>query len=127
MAPSCSRDNYLGLLLNYLCAESLVATVDDALEWFVSAVIGHVLLQPGLGGRALAEDLAALPVALELDRSLVTPPLPVTYGMNNLKLIFRYSYTVKLGHNEHGYSEQNFQSQITIHYINQPGYNEPKL
>ena len=85
MAPSCSRDNYLGLLLNYLCAESLVATVDDALEWFVSAVIGHVLLQPGLGGRALAEDLAALPVALELGRSLVAPPLPVTYGMNSLK------------------------------------------
>jgi hypothetical protein len=62
-----------------------VATVDDALEWFVSAMIGHVLLQPGLGGRALAEDLAAFPVTLELSCSFITAPLPVTHGMNSLK------------------------------------------
>ena len=48
-----------------------MASVNDALEWFVASVIGDVLLQPRLGGGALAEYLAAFPEALEPDRGVV--------------------------------------------------------
>jgi hypothetical protein len=43
-----------------------MAAVDDALEGLVAAVVRDVLLQPRLGRRPFAEDLAAFPEALEL-------------------------------------------------------------
>ena len=69
----------------YLCAKPLVASVNDALEWFVASVIGDVLLQPRLGGGALAEYLAAFPEALEPDRGVVTWSWALVRRVNSLE------------------------------------------
>jgi len=78
---------YLKININ-LRAEPLMTPVDDALEWFVSSVIGHVFCQPGLGRGAFPEDLAAFPETLEPHCRLVARPVAVISGMNSLEIIF---------------------------------------
>jgi len=48
-------------------------------------------------------------------------------------LLYRYNETLKFGFNELGYNEHSvitnkyFSPKWSLYYINQPGYNEPRL